>query len=294
MAAPQDDVAFRSQEYASQVNRDLEPARQRQQNATEGFVNTVGQGASLYLQRGQEQRRQMLAERELMQRQQQIDMQKEVDASNIALGQARRKQSEYELWFTQQIHNTKAVEAQRRIISAQADTAEYARDKAKRESEEYRPRDITVPQMMYMFSQGTKYDPRSANKMIEATPEETAMGKKFIESQASRADIASRAEDRKMRQGDEALEVRKLQAQSDLLHDELGLTERLPKAEKEQKRDALMKELMGVRRRLRELGASARTPDQQDEEPEATPAPSSGATNGGNFYLDMARKMGGK
>lgn len=89
------------------------------QNAVGTFAESVGQGVALYQQGRQSQQRNALAQRELDQRQQQIDMQKVTDASSLALQQARTRQAEYELAFTKEIHNTKTIQFQREQIEAQ-------------------------------------------------------------------------------------------------------------------------------------------------------------------------------
>jgi hypothetical protein len=133
MPPPQDDVALRSQEYALQADQSVEPSRQRQFQAGQGFVQSAEAGAGIYQQRMQDRRRQMLAEREMSQRQQELDMQKSTTASNLALQQTRIKQAEQELMFTQQIHNTKAIQAQREIVESQARMSKLQADKLERE-----------------------------------------------------------------------------------------------------------------------------------------------------------------
>jgi hypothetical protein len=62
-------------------------------------------------------------------------MRKEVQGGELALQQVRIKQAQDELAWARQIHDTKAVEAQRRIIESQATMAELGVKKAQREME---------------------------------------------------------------------------------------------------------------------------------------------------------------
>jgi len=279
MAAPQDDIAFRSQEYASQVNRDVEPARQRMQNATQGFAESVGQGVQIY-QRG------AMANRELQQRQQALEIEKTASASALALQQTRQKQAEYELWFTQQIHNTKAVEAQRRIVAAQARTAEAQALKVERDlapGSEYFKEPPTLAQMDYMIATGGRIPDPSAREWKTVSPEERAAAAKRLEE--DRPSVIAKSRDERMLKIAE-IRVAQQSAGDDL--DALAMqfeqaANIKDKAVREETMRTLREKLDTWRKQRSEAGAAEPATPEQQQAPAV----------GDKFYLDALRSIPG-
>jgi len=295
MPPPQDDIAFRSQEFAAQQNRDLEPARQRVQNAVSTFTQTAGQGAQMFMQGMDSKRRQMLAQRELDQRQQEINLKKDMQGGDLALQQLRINQAKEELTWARQIHDTKAVEAQRRIIEAQAEAAELNVKKLRRamEAEDELPLDKnTLEAKLGAEASGMKVvvGPNGHAKVSgQLTPEETAAARKQYDAllQQQAAPMLAR-EKLRGEYGLQRDESRLIANELDALVEEITLADKLPKAAREEKRNELIGELGKLRRRLKALQGTA-----EDGEAEDKTAP--GQAVGDQFYLDLLRSItGGK
>lgn len=287
MAANQDDIAFRSQEYASQVNRDVEPARQRLQNASEGFVQSAAVGMEMMRQGRQDAARNALAQRELDQRQQQIVLERTRDAGALALQQTRQRQAEYELAFTKEIHNTKAIEMQRRILEAQAKTAELGVEEAKRKLSPYSDvvrGGITQQQMNTIIAMSGKRPDFSSGTMADVAPEERDAAKQWL-AENSPAAIQRAHDERSIKTAQIAAESRRAGDELDALSAEIETALRIPdKATREKKVTELREALQRYRERLRGIGQNGAAPQPQEQ---STAPPTE--TTGDAFYHDMAR-----